>query len=395
MLPGLSAVIFVPDDTAKTGYPRPMMLQNIMGTPLLNWLASSLIAGGVGRFFLVCHDRFKRQARACFPEDVEFFCPPAETTSDELHVFLSTADESEEDIIVVTGPAVILPFAADEDQFTEAPIVSNVTSVRRDTLMEALDEKFIFTDFLREHGVPYTDRDGVYSVADLQEAADWQPVLNRANLYQLAKSGVEIWDFNNTYIDPTVRIGVGAAILPGTILRGQTSIGKNCTVGPNSYLENARIGDDTTVNSSQIYNSTVGYDTRIGPFAYIRPGSNVGNSVRLGDFVEVKNSNIGDGTKVSHLTYVGDSDVGKDCNFGCGTVTVNYDRAKKYRTTIGDNAFIGCNTNLIAPVTVGDGAYIAAGSTITDDIPGMALAIARARQQNKKDWASKHKIKEK
>ncbi|MCQ2420454.1 MAG: hypothetical protein MJ118_04905 [Clostridia bacterium] len=372
-----------------------MMLQNIMGTPLLNWLASSLIAGGVGRFFLVCHDRFKRQARACFPDDIEFFCPPAETTSDELHVFLSTADESEEDIIVVTGPAVILPFAAEENQFTEAPIASNVTSVRRDTLMEALDEKFIFTDFLREHGVPYTDRDGVYSVADLQEAADWQPVLNRANLYQLAKSGVEIWDYNNTYIDPTVRVGVGTAILPGTILRGQTSIGKNCTVGPNSYLENARIGDDTTVNSSQVYNSTVGYDTRIGPFAYIRPGSNVGNSVRLGDLVEVKNSTTGAGTPAPHPTYVGASDVGKDCNFGCGTVTVNYDRAKKYRTTIGDNAFIGCNTNLVAPVTVGDGAYIAAGSTITDDIPGMALAIARARQQNKKDWASKHKIKEK
>ena len=117
--------------------------------------------------------------------------------------------------------------------------------------------------------------------------------------------------------------------------------------------------------------------------------------MRVGDFVEIKNSGIGDGTKISHLTYVGDSDVGKNINFGCGTVTVNYDRAKKYRTVIEDNAFIGCNTNLIAPVRVGEGAYIAAGSTITDDIPAMALSIARARQQNKKDWAGKHKLKEK
>ena len=337
-LAGLSAVIFIPDDTPKTGFSRPMMLQNIMGTPLLSWLASSLMAGGVGRFFLVCHERFKREARACFPDDVEFSCPSVEVTSDQLHVFLSTADETEEDIIVVTGPAVILPFAADEEQFDSAPIASPVTSVSKAALMAALDEKFIFTAFLKDHGVPYTDRDGVY---------------------------------------------------------GQTSIGKNCTIGPNSYLENARVGDGTKVNASQIYNSSVGYDTHVGPFAYIRPGSNVGNCVRVGDFVEIKNSNVSDGTKISHLTYVGDSDVGKNVNFGCGTVTVNYDRAKKYRTVIEDSAFIGCNTNLIAPVRVGEGAYIAAGSTITDDIPAMALSIARARQQNKRDWASKHKLKEK
>ena len=137
---GLSAVVFIPDDTAKTGYLRPTMLQNIMGSPLLGWLADALLAGGVGRFFLVCHERYRREVRACFPEDVEFWCPSAETTSDQLHVFLSTADESEEDIIVVTGPAVILPFAADEEEFEDAPVVSPVTSVNRQTLMEALDD---------------------------------------------------------------------------------------------------------------------------------------------------------------------------------------------------------------------------------------------------------------
>ena len=221
-----------------------------------------------------------------------------------------------------------------------------------------------------------------------------QPVLRRSVLYRLSKQGVEIWDYASTYIDPTAAVGPGTAILPGTILRGNTSIGKNCTIGPNAYLENAKIGDNTVVNASQIYNSTVGFDTHVGPFAYIRPGSSVGNHVKVGDFVEIKNSVVDDGTKISHLTYVGDSDVGKNVNFGCGTVTVNYDRAKKYRTTIGDNAFIGCNTNLVAPVTVGEGAYTAAGSTITDDIPAMALAIARARQTNKKDWAAKHKLKE-
>ena len=230
-MPGLSAVVFIPDDTAKTGYSRPMMLQNIMGTPLLSWLASSLIAGGVGRFFMVCHERFRRDVRACIPDDVGFFCPAQEAVSDQLHVFLSTADESEEDVIVVTGPAIILPYANDEEEFDSAPIVSPVTSVNRVTLMQALDEKFIFTEFLKDHGVPYTDRDGVYGVASLSELPEWQPVLNQCNLYRLAQQGVEIWDYNNTYVEPGVAVGAGSALLPGTILRGHTSIGCGCTTG--------------------------------------------------------------------------------------------------------------------------------------------------------------------
>jgi len=129
----------------------------------------------------------------------------------------------------------------------------------------------------------------------------------------------------------------------------------------------------------------------VGPFAYIRPGCHVGKGVKVGDFVELKNSTIGDGTKISHLTYVGDTDAGAHINFGCGTVTVNYDGEKKFRTTIGDHAFIGCNTNLVAPVTVGEGAYTAAGSTITDDVPADSLAIARDRQIVKKQWAAKRR----
>ena len=137
----------------------------------------------------------------------------------------------------------------------------------------------------------------------------------------------------------------------------------------------------------------VGENTTVGPFAYLRPDTKVGNHCRIGDFVELKNSTIGDGTKVSHLTYVGDSDVGERVNFGCGTVTVNYDGAKKYRTTIGNDVFVGCNSNLVAPVTLSDGAYTAAGSTITDDVPESTLAIARARQVNKDKWNDRRKNK--
>lgn len=390
---GLSAVVFVPDDTAKTGYARPMMLQAVMGMPLLSWLTRSLAAGGVGRFFLVCHERFLTEAKGCFPNGCELRCARLEETADQLHVFLSTADEQEEDVVVVTGPAVIDPFASEDDVPVGAPSESGVTAVNRQTLMDALDETFIFTDFLKAHGVPYTDRDGVYAVGNMQQLAQWQPVLSRSILYALAANGVSIWDYDSTYVEPDVVVGAGTELLPGTILRGATSIADGCTIGPNSYLENVKVGEGTKINASQVYDAVIGKDTTVGPFAYVRPGSRIGDHVRCGDFVEVKNSTIGDGTKISHLTYVGDSDVGRNINFGCGTVTVNYDRVHKSRTVIDDNAFIGCNTNLIAPVHVGEGAYIAAGSTVTDDVPPSALAIARARQQNKRDWAKRHKVK--
>ena len=345
-----------------------MMLQAIMGTPLLSWLTRSLAAGGVGRFFLVCHERFLSEAKRCFPDGCELSCAKLEETADQLHVFLSTADEQEEDVIVVTGPAVIDPFAVDEAAFSGAPAESGVSSVSRQALMDALDDTFIFTDFMKEHGVPYTDRDGVYAVPSMQQLAEWKPVLSRGVLYDLAAAGVSVWDYDNTYVEPTVFVGAGTELLPGTVLRGTTSIADGCTIGPNSYLENVKVGENTRVNASQVYDSEIGSDTTVGPFAYVRPGSRIGSHVRCGDFVEVKYTTI---------------------------VTVNYDRVKKSRTVIDDNAFIGCNANLIAPVHIGEGAYIAAGSTVTDDVPPAALAIARARQQNKRDWANRHKLKEK
>lgn len=191
------------------------------------------------------------------------------------------------------------------------------------------------------------------------------------------------------YIDPEVVIAPGALILPGCILRGKTVIGPGCTVGPNSLLENTTLGANSTFNASQAYDSQLGEENRIGPFTHIRPATVTAKGVHLGAYVETKNSAIAEGSTVSHLTYIGDSDVGEYCNFGCGTVTSNYDGESKYRCTIGNYAFIGCNTNLIAPVTLGDGCYTAAGSTITGEVPAGALAVARSRQQNKPGWAAK------
>jgi len=368
------------------------MLARIMGSPLLSWLVSSLVSRGVGRFFLVCHERFAEEAKACFPVGVEIMPATDQDAPDLLHVFLSTAEDSEAEVVVVTGPAVLI----DRSLASQADVIPNpscISHVSREALMEALDEKFSFLDFLRQRGKAFSDRDGAYSVKAPEELAAWQPVLSLTHLHALVRAGVEIWDYQNCYVDPSVFVGSGTVLLPGTILRGSTVIGEDCVIGPNSYLENVTVGDGSTVNASQLYDAKVGDGTKIGPFAYVRPNSKIGSHIKVGDFVEIKNSTIGDGTKIAHLTYVGDSDVGRNVNFGCGTVTVNYDRAKKFRTTIEDDAFIGCNTNLVAPVTIGRGAYTAAGSTITDDVPPQALAIARARQSVKKDWAAKNKRK--
>lgn len=191
------------------------------------------------------------------------------------------------------------------------------------------------------------------------------------------------------FIDPEVEIAPGAVILPGCILRGATKIAANCTIGPNTLLENTTVGAGSTVNASQCYDSALGANNKIGPFTHVRTGTVTAEGVHLGAYVETKNANFAEGNTVSHLTYIGDADVGKYCNFGCGTVTCNYDGEGKYHTTIGDYVFIGCNTNLVAPVTVGDHAFTAAGSTIGADVPGGALGIERARQANIENWGEK------
>ncbi len=205
----------------------------------------------------------------------------------------------------------------------------------------------------------------------------------------LLDAGVDFADIERAYIDDEVEVGEGTFIGPDVTLQGKTKIGRNCTILQNCRFKDAIIGDAVTVESSVILESSVGDGTSVGPFAYIRPGSSVGAGCKVGDFVEVKNSTIGDGTKSAHLTYIGDADVGRNVNFGCGVVLVNYDGTAKHRSGIGDGAFIGCNTNLVSPVRVGSGAYIAAGSTITEDVPDDALAIARSRQTNKEGWAEK------
>ncbi len=253
-----------------------------------------------------------------------------------------------------------------------------------DTLSWLLSQGHAVTAFCSENPsivLGANDRWGLYQ---LNETAR-QAVIRRH-----MENGVEFVNLDGVLISPDVEIGPDTLILPGTILRGKSKIGAGCVVGPGSVVIDSTIGNRSVFNASQMTESTIGSDVKVGPYCHLRPGSVLEDRVKVGDFVEIKNSTIGEKTSLAHLTYIGDSDIGKGINFGGGCITCNYDGKAKYRTVVGDNAFIGCNTNLVAPVTVGQGAFIAAGSTITQDVDADALAIARGRQVAKEGWAAEY-----
>ena len=242
-------------------------------------------------------------------------------------------------------------------------------------------------------GAVVTDFEDTVGVNSRVQLAQAEEILrNRINLKHL-ENGVTLIDPKTTYIGADVEIGKDTIIYPNNIIEGKTKIKENCLILQNCRIKDSIIESGAQVQASVVLETIIGEDTTVGPFAYLRPETKVGKNARIGDFVEIKKSTIGDGTKVSHLTYIGDSEVGGGCNFGCGTVVVNYDGKDKHKTIIGNNSFIGCNTNLISPVTVGDNTYIAAGSTITSEVKEGELAIARARQVNKEGWVEKKGLK--
>ncbi|WP_290773152.1 bifunctional UDP-N-acetylglucosamine diphosphorylase/glucosamine-1-phosphate N-acetyltransferase GlmU [Anaerofustis sp.] len=202
---------------------------------------------------------------------------------------------------------------------------------------------------------------------------------------ELMLEGVSIIDPKSTYIDRDVKIGIDTVIYPNTIIKKGSIIGKGNVIY-SSRIENSTIGDNNKIDNCVIVDAKVSNENQIGPYVHLRPNANIKNNTRLGNFVEVKNSSIGNGTKVSHLTYVGDGDIGENTNVGCGVVFVNYDGKNKYRTKVGNNCFVGCNVNLVAPINIEDNVYIAAGSTLTEDVEKDALAIARSRQTVKKGY---------
>lgn len=330
-------VVFLTEDSAVTYNGKPLMLQDALFCPVLEWCMRAWTEKGIKRFYVVCDPEYHDEAAACFPEDAA--CA------------VGTEDAYRRDVGEFAKGCWI-----EEVHEAMLPVGSMMLSFRT---------------------VPELIR--------LQQAVKEDIAAYHQN------TGVNVLDPDSTYIDPRVTIGAGTMILPGTILRGHTVIGDGCEIGPNAMLIDTVVGDGSVVNASQVYQSVLGKDVHVGPYAHIRPQCQVSDGCKVGAYVEIKNAAFGPGTKMSHLTYVGDADIGAGVNFGCGTITSNYDGFRKHRTVVGDNVFIGCNTNLIPPLRVGSGAYIAAGTTVTGDVEPDALAIGRVRQENKPGWAKKRR----
>lgn len=394
----MGAIVFLPreDDTPS------LMLQDILFDPACTWLSAALERAGVERFLVVCHGDDQAAAEACFPAGTQFVTEGAGDAAGRLSAFLSDLEGS---VLVFTRPVFLDDQGAGRltGRFGEGlPRGEDAGAYTMDAqaLRSAMEAGGDFLTAVRAQGGAFGVTPSAYKgLLPLDRST---PVWDSAQYFarhasverlcgELSTAPVRFIDKEQAYIGPRVKVGGGTVILPGTILRGETVIGAGCEIGPNTMIRDCVIGNRVTVNASQLNESTVDDGTTVGPFAYVRPNCHVGKDVKVGDFVELKNSTIGDGTKISHLTYVGDTDAGAHINFGCGTVTVNYDGTSKFRTTIGDNAFIGCNTNLVAPVKIGDGAYTAAGSTVTEDVPADSLCIARCPQTIKVQWAAKRR----
>ena len=364
------AVLIMEEDDLVPAHSKPLMLETVLFCPILTWMGNRLRADGVQRFFVVCGPRFAQEARACFAEEADV---TVSERQEDLTAFLNTPDT----VSVLLRPA--LPMEEAGPGFAYAAPGYELQEAWKNGLTNRVDAAELTGGWVPVFG-PET-------------VAELEMLLRDRIVRRHMQNGVRVMDPSAVYIDPRVSIGRGTVVLPGSILRGETSVGRNCVIGPNAMVRDCAVGDETEINASQANESAIGSRTHVGPFAYIRPGCTIGDDIKVGDFVEVKNSTIGDGTKISHLTYVGDSDVGEGCNFGCGTITCNYDGFKKFRTTIGSNVFVGCNTNFVPPVTVGDGAFIAAATTVTGDVPENAMAIGRARQEVKEGWAEENRKK--
>jgi len=240
-----------------------------------------------------------------------------------------------------------------------------------------------------------TDPDEIRGINSQTELAEMSTIVRQSKNEELMAAGVSIEDPATTYIDDDVSVGADTVIHPGVTLEGHTTVGERCEVHSGVRVVNSSLGDDVTVrNHCVIADSHLASGAQVGPFAHLRPGSVLESRARVGNFVELKKTTLGSGSKANHLSYIGDSTVGKDVNIGAGTITCNYDGTHKHQTTLGDGVFVGSGTQLVAPITVAKDAYVAAGSCITEDVPSGAMAVARGRQVNKPGWVEKRRRSE-
>ena len=280
-------------------------------------------------------------------------------------------------------------------------IESDVLNLLKEIQLNRLKGEYYLTDIVRTaknkgynvKAYCIGSEDEMMGVNTMPELLKAQQAYRKGLINNLINEGIIFLDPDSIFISPGVIIRKGTTIYPDVYLEGKTRLGRGCTIYPNVHIIDSVISDGVVIkDSTVIEGSIIRAKAVVGPFAHIRPGSDIGSGAKIGNFVEVKKSIIGDMTKASHLSYLGDASVGKNVNIGAGTITCNYDGKEKHRTTIEDNVFIGSDTQLVAPVRVGKGAYVGAGSTITKPVPPMSLAVSRAEQRNVEGWTAKKKL---
>jgi bifunctional UDP-N-acetylglucosamine pyrophosphorylase/glucosamine-1-phosphate N-acetyltransferase len=282
--------------------------------------------------------------------------------------------------------------------FNSKELFTALTSVKRDNEQK----EYYLTDVIKImrdrgcliEGIILEDSSEIMGINTQEELSRVNRIMYQRNALEHMEKGVTIISPENTFLEKNVQIGKGTIIYPFTIITAGSAVGSECHIGPYSHILESHIGNQTKVLSSMIEQSQVGHNTSIGPYAHIRPESIIGDEVKIGNYVEIKKTYIDKGTRVSHLTYLGDATLGKKVNIGAGTITCNYDGIRKNITTIEDGVFIGSNNSLVAPLTIGKNSYTAAGSTITNNVPPGSLGIARARQENIVGWVDRKNKKE-
>lgn len=379
--------VLLAGDEAGMRSRRPKLLHPLLGRPL-------------GAF----------AARACQDTGIPRVCAPLDL-GDGLHVFGQPAealDGVSGEVLLVRGD---LPLLTPEILLAFLSAAEGVTALCADSAGEVVSALLIPAPLLLEHLPAGEVREIEAVVASLRgrgsevrvEVVEDTSVglrvedrvalaaagltLRQRILERHMRGGVTIEDLLTTYIEADVEIGPDTHIRPMTWLSGRTRVGEECEIGPSVRITDCVLGDRVTVQSAVLAESEIGDESRVGPFAQLRPGCRLGRKVKVGNFVELKNAQVEDGVSIGHLAYVGDASVGEKTNVGAGTITCNYDGKRKHRTVIGKRAFIGSHTTLVAPVAVGDGAFTAAGTVVTADVPQDALAIGRTRQTNREGWA--------
>ncbi|MCL2747330.1 MAG: hypothetical protein FWE59_01585 [Oscillospiraceae bacterium] len=413
------AVVVIRHDNHSGGSKYPMMLQEVLFKPLLRWSMDALAAAG-GLSVCVVREGSSRDDLflPCFAPSFVELVMLDDHSPDIVSDLASFLSDDDGEALFITEPALLTGRAiellslahtvggklltellTDDDKPSGAYCFSRADV---ETVLSFLDGRLDFPTarrHMRAAGLPVDDfrvSDGAGGIARVRTPLDLhlaRRAMQTSVVERHMHQGVAILDPSGSFISAEAVIGRDTTLLPGVIIQGATVIGEDCEIGPNTLLSNCVVGDRCTIDASRVYDSKLGSDVKVGPFAHIRPHCELGSHTKIGGFVELKKARIGDDAKIPHLSYVGDADVGQRVNIGCGAVIVNYDGCKKHRTTIKDAAFIGCNTNLVSPVTVGENAYTAAGSTITEDVPPAALGIARARQVNKEGWVSRRSEK--